>query len=404
MDIFSASFLTALFTIIVIDIVLAGDNAIVIALAARKLPPDLRKKAVIFGAVGAVVVRCIMTLGVVWLLAIPGLRFAGGLALLWIGYKLLVPTSGDEHNVDASTTFLGAMKTIVIADAVMGIDNVLAVAGAAHGSYVLVVLGLVISVPIVVWGSTLILKYTEKYPSIIFIGAGVLAFTASKMMLAEPFFAPYLAGNEWINYVAYVVCVGGILLIGREMNSKQQTSSLPAFSQNGDVKMSKALIPVNGHADSLQAVHKFISERLQNPGQKAVLFNVQPALQRHASRFLNKGNMQNVRSEQADNAMKEAEALLSNANIPYEKHWVVGDRTKEIVKAAEQHNCGRVLLVSNRKNLLAKMVANSLTAKVLQSSHVPVEIIPGRQSSVWQRVGIPAGVGAAIATLTLAID
>jgi YjbE family integral membrane protein len=395
MDIFSASFLTALLTIIVIDIVLAGDNAIVIALAARKLPPDLRKKAIIFGAVGAIVVRCIMTLGVVWLLAIPGLRFAGGLALLWIGYKLLVPSSGDGHdNVDASTTFVGAMKTIVIADAVMGIDNVLAVAGAAHGSYVLVILGLV-------WGSTLILKYTEKYPSIIFVGAGVLAFTAAKMMLAEPFFETYLNGNEWIQYVSYAVCVGGVLLLGREMNSKEQTGSLPKL---GDVDMSKALIPMNGHADSLQAVHKFISERLQNPGQSAVLFNVQPSLQRHASRFLNMSNVQKVRAEKANAAMQEAEVLLTNANVAFEKQWTVGDRAAEIVKAAQQSNCGRILLVSNRKNALAKLIANSLTNNVLQRSNVPVEVISGRQSSVWQRLGIPAGVGAAIATLTLVID
>jgi YjbE family integral membrane protein len=402
MDIFSASFLTALLTIIVIDIVLAGDNAIVIALAARKLPPDLRKKAVIFGAVGAVVVRCIMTLGVVWLLAIPGLRFAGGLALLWIGYKLIAPSSGDGHdNVDASTTFMGAMKTIVIADAVMGIDNVLAVAGAAHGSYVLVILGLVISVPIVVWGSTLILKYTEKYPSIIFIGAGVLAFTAAKMMLAEPFLETYLKGSEWIQYVAYVVCVGGVLLLGREMNSKTQTGSLP---QLGDVNMSKALIPMNGHADSLQAVHKFISERLQSPGQKAVLLNVQPALQRHASRFLNMSNIQKVRAEKANAAMKEAEILLTKANVAFDKQWTVGDRATEIVKVAQQSDCGRILLVSNRKNALAKLVSNSLTNSVIQRSNVPVEVIAGSQSSVWQRLGIPAGVGAAIATLTLAID
>jgi YjbE family integral membrane protein len=402
MDIFSASFLTALLTIVVIDIVLAGDNAIVIALAARKLPPDLRKKAVIFGAVGAVVVRSVMTLGVVWLLAIPGLRFAGGLALLWIAYKLLVPSSDDAHEkVAGSTTFMGAMKTIVIADAVMGMDNVLAVAGAAHGSYLLVILGLVISVPIVVWGSTLILKYTEKYPSIIFLGAGVLAFTAVKMMFAEPALEPYVKGMEWIQYVAYVVCVGGVLLIGREMNSKDQLVSL---THQGDEKMSNALIPINGHADSLQAVHKFISERLQNPGQKAVLLNVQPALKRHASRFLSASNIHQVRSTKAEAAMQEAESLLSNANLAFEKTWMVGDRATSIIKAAEKNACSRILMVSNRKNALARMVSNSLTANVIQKANVPVEIISGTRSSVWQRLGIPAGVGAAIATLTLVVD
>ena len=142
MEFLTPAFFSALFAIVIIDLVLAGDNAVVIALAARKLPPDLQKRAVMWGAVGAVVVRSIMTLGVVWLLEMPGLRFVGGLFLLWIAYKLMVPTQSESnHDVAATSSFWAAMKTIVIADAVMGIDNVLAVAGAAHGSYWLVVLG-----------------------------------------------------------------------------------------------------------------------------------------------------------------------------------------------------------------------------------------------------------------------
>lgn len=148
----------------VIDLVLAGDNAIVIAMAARNLPAHLQKKAIVWGAVGAIAVRSAMTLAVVYLLKIPGLMLIGGLLLVWIAYKLLAPAkdeSGSHGN--ASTSFWGAMKTIVIADAVMGLDNVLAVAGASHGSYVLVVLGLLISVPIVIWGSTQILKLVERF-------------------------------------------------------------------------------------------------------------------------------------------------------------------------------------------------------------------------------------------------
>ena len=158
--------LTAFFQVVLVDLVLAGDNAIVIALAARNLPDHLRRRAVIWGAAGAVVVRSVMTLGVVWLLQIPGLLAAGGLALLWIAYKLLV---NEEHTSDktvvGSASFMSAMKTIVVADAVMGIDNVLAVAGAAHGSFLLVVLGLLISIPIVIAGSTVLLRFTERFPS-----------------------------------------------------------------------------------------------------------------------------------------------------------------------------------------------------------------------------------------------
>ena len=213
MEFLSAEFFSALLAIIIIDLVLAGDNAIVIALAARSLPADLRKKAVMWGTVGAIAVRSAMTLVVVWLLMVPGLRFLGGLALVWIAWKLLVPKdkAGEAHARPADN-FWAAMKTIVIADALMGLDNVLAVAGAAKGSFLLVVLGLLISVPIVVWGSTLILKWVERFPFIVYIGAGVLAWTAAQMMLHEPVLASYI--DNLIRGVTYAVVIGGVLLSG----------------------------------------------------------------------------------------------------------------------------------------------------------------------------------------------
>lgn len=128
-----------------------------------------------------------MTVIVVWLLKIPGLMFAGGALLIWVAYRLLVPSDkGESTHVSPANSFWGAMKTIIVADALMGLDNVLAVAGAAHGSFVLVVMGLLISIPIVIWGSTLILKWVERFPVIVYIGAGVLALTSAKMMLGEP--------------------------------------------------------------------------------------------------------------------------------------------------------------------------------------------------------------------------
>src|SRR6185295_3477819 len=160
-------FISALAAIVIIDLVLAGDNAIVIALAARTLPGHLQKRAIVWGAVGAIVVRSGLTVIVVWLLKIPGLLLVGGLLLVWIAYRLLIPEDHQEnggHNVKGATTFFGAMRTIVVADAIMGLDNVLGVAGAAHGSYLLVVLGLLISVPIVIWGSTLVLRVVERFP------------------------------------------------------------------------------------------------------------------------------------------------------------------------------------------------------------------------------------------------
>lgn len=229
MELFSPEFFSALLAIIVIDLVLAGDNAIVIALAARNLPPHLQKRAVLWGTFGAIAVRALMTVIVVWLLKIPGLLLAGGLLLIWIAVKLLAPSDGGKHEEHGgASNFWAAMKTIVIADAVMGLDNVLAVAGAAHGSYLLVVLGLLISIPIVVWGSTIILKWVERFPIIIYIGAGVLAWTAVKMISSEPLVKEQVAAmGNWI-YPIYVLVVGGTLGLGYYLNRRRSAAAAPA--------------------------------------------------------------------------------------------------------------------------------------------------------------------------------
>lgn len=210
MELFSTPWWSALLAIILIDLVLAGDNAIVIALAARNLPAHLQKKAIAWGTVGAIAVRTVMTIGVVWLLKIPGLMLVGGLGLLWIAYKLLADQGDKEHDGPVASTFWGAMKTIVVADALMGIDNVLGVAGAAHGSFDLVVIGLLISVPIVVFGSTVVLKLVERFPIIISLGAAVLAVTAASMIVKEPFLASYFSETV-AKWGLYAVCVAGVL-------------------------------------------------------------------------------------------------------------------------------------------------------------------------------------------------
>ena len=194
MELFSTPWWSALLAIILIDLVLAGDNAIVIALAARNLPPQLQKKAIAWGAIGAIVVRSVMTVGVVWLLKIPGLMVIGGLGLLWIAYKLLVDQDEAQHDGPVASTFWGAMKTIVVADALMGVDNVLGVAGAAQGSFDLVIIGLLVSVPIVMFGSSVVLKLVERFPIIIKFGAAVLALTAAKMIVSEQMLAMVYGG------------------------------------------------------------------------------------------------------------------------------------------------------------------------------------------------------------------
>lgn len=214
MEFLSPAWFSALLAIILIDLVLAGDNAIVIALAARSLPPHLQKKAIVWGTIGAIAVRSVMTIGVVWLLKIPGLMLVGGLGLVWIAYKLLVPQPEGEHGGPVANTFWGAMKTIVVADALMGVDNVLGVAGAAHGAFDLVIIGLLISIPIVVWGSTLVLKLVDRYPVITYLGSGVLAFTAAKMVVSEPLLDPVFDPNMAARWATYAILVAGVLVAG----------------------------------------------------------------------------------------------------------------------------------------------------------------------------------------------
>ena len=210
-------FWTALLAIIMIDLVLAGDNAILIGLAARKLPKEQQKKVILWGAIGAIVIRVIATLLVVYLLKIPGLHLIGGILLIWIAYKLLVEE--EEHEVTAADSLWGAVKTIIIADALMGLDNVLAVAGASHGNMWLVTIGLLVSIPVVMWGSTLILKLIERYPVIVMIGAGILAWTASKMVVGEPFMSGYFA-NPFVKYGFEIVVVAAVLLAGASKQRK----------------------------------------------------------------------------------------------------------------------------------------------------------------------------------------
>jgi YjbE family integral membrane protein len=182
----------ALGAIILIDVVLGGENAIVIAMASRRLPPDLRKRAMLWGTVGAVAVRFACVAALTYLLMIPGLRLIGGLALLYIAWQLVRDNSDQEHEVQAANTFWGAMATIIWADAVMGLDNALAIAGAAGGNWWLIIFGLLVSVPIILFGSTMVAKIMERWPRTIWVGAAVLVAVAAQMIWAEPLLQEFI--------------------------------------------------------------------------------------------------------------------------------------------------------------------------------------------------------------------
>jgi len=177
--------------IIGVDIILAGDNAVVIALACRTLPPRQRTAGIILGTLAAVVMRIAFTLAVGSLLGVPALALAGGLILFWIAVKLLLAEEGGEENVYSGETLWDAVKTVAIADAVMSLDNVLAIAGAARGDWALIVIGLIISIPIVVGGSTLIMAMLSRFPMLVWGGGALLGWIAGELIVGEAVLRPF---------------------------------------------------------------------------------------------------------------------------------------------------------------------------------------------------------------------
>ncbi|MBS0382730.1 MAG: TerC family protein [Proteobacteria bacterium] len=210
-----AAFWSGLGSIILIDLVLAGDNAIVIALAARSLPKHHQFRAIFWGTVGAIAVRVAMTAGVLWLFKLPGLMLVGGVVLIPIAWRLLNQDDDNDPRLHRKVTgFWSAMATIVVADALMGLDNVLAIAGASGGHLGLVTLGLLISVPLVVWGSTLLLKLIERYPVIIYIGAAAIAWTAARMLTQDGLVKAWFDAHDPLRYAVDTVLVIGVVGIG----------------------------------------------------------------------------------------------------------------------------------------------------------------------------------------------
>lgn len=213
MGMYEVNFLASLLSIVIIDLVLAGDNALVIGLAARRLPKKQQKKVILWGTFGAVAIRSTLTIVAVYLLNIPGLRLVGGILLVWIAYKLLAEKKGNGKKRE-SVSFRAALRTVLIADTVMSLDNVLAVAGAARGNFILVISGLLISIPIVVWGSTIILRLVQRYPFITYVGAGVIGWTAGSMIVDERIIERFFAENPVFKTIIPIVIIVGVLAAG----------------------------------------------------------------------------------------------------------------------------------------------------------------------------------------------
>lgn len=238
-------FWVAVGQIIMIDILLGGDNAVVIALACRKLPPKQRTQGIIWGTAGAILLRVILIFFALTLLAIPYLKIVGALLLVWIGVKLIAPDDEDSHgDIQASDKLWAAVKTVIVADLVMSVDNVIAIAGAAEGAggdhkMPLVVFGLLVSIPIIVWGSQLVIKLMDRFPAIITIGGMLLGWIAGTMAVTDPAALPFVPTDpaekagalpqvvDSVRYIAGVIGALVVLAIGKWVAARRRTAAGP---------------------------------------------------------------------------------------------------------------------------------------------------------------------------------
>ncbi|GAA0491890.1 TerC family protein [Salinibacillus aidingensis] len=220
MEFLDFEFIKSIIAIIGIDLVLGGDNAIVIALASRNLPLSQRNKAIIWGTGLAICIRILLTAVALYLLQIPFLQFVGGLLLVYIAIHLLTD-DGDDPDIKGSDNLLSAIKTIVFADVVMGFDNVIALAGASGGNIILVIIGLIISVPIIIWGSKIILFTMEKFPVLVYIGASILAYTASEMILGEERLQPIFEQFSILHYILPIVMILFVIITGYNVDQRK---------------------------------------------------------------------------------------------------------------------------------------------------------------------------------------
>ncbi len=217
MDFLTPQFMLAVGQIILIDILLGGDNAVVIALACRGLPPKLRTQGIIWGTAGAIILRVVLIAFALTLLQVPYLKLVGGLLLVWIGVKLLMPQDEGHGDIAESDKLWSAVKTVIVADLVMSVDNVLAIAGAAEAGggdhkLALVIFGLVVSIPIIVWGSQIVLKLMDKFPIIILLGAALLGWIAGTMIHTDPGLVAYIPQDKWVGYA--MGAVGAAIVVG----------------------------------------------------------------------------------------------------------------------------------------------------------------------------------------------
>jgi YjbE family integral membrane protein len=390
MTITDTAFWIALMQIIGVNIVLSGDNAVVIALAARSLPPKQQKQAVLWGSGAAVVMRIVLTIVAVKLLELPYLKLVGAALLLWIGIQLLLPEdeAGDgEAGASANTGLMAAIRTILIADLVMSLDNVIAVAAAAKDSLTLLILGLLISIPLVIFGSTILMKFMERWPIIITIGGGLLGWVAGEMAITDPAVKEWVNANAaWLHYAAPAAGAAIVVAIGKWLarRSAEHEADRPivdlaaASDQSGRhaaaAGATRVLLVADDSPPSLRGVSRFVEEIRASGGNVAVdLLNVQEPVTRAAKGVVHDAAVKALHHDEGMKAVQPARAALEQAGIPCVVHIGVGDFTHVVLHYATTLGATRMYLTDTAREDGEDLTA--ATTHMSEHSTLPVTVL-----------------------------
>jgi YjbE family integral membrane protein len=389
MDLSNPQFWIAVLQIIAIDIMLGGDNAVVIALACRRLPEAQRRQGIFWGVVGAIGLRVVLIFFALQLLAIPYLKVVGALLLLWIGVKLLLPEDegGAHGNVQGATTLAGAIRTIIVADGVMSLDNVIAVAGAAKGDLGLVVFGILVSIPIVVWGSKFVLKLMDRYPAVITFGGALLGWIAGDMLLTDVAVKPRFEGAPgWLGLAAAAAGATLVVIVGKTLAARAERARAgvprkPLAAEAAPVPAGRAVrvvVAADGSEGSLAAVRRVIGMRdalAPGLGLQADLVNVQRGVSSDVAQFVSRDDLQAYHLEAADKALAPARALLDAAGIPYGVHRFVGQPGRVLADFAAEQGADQIVMGTRGLGTHTGALLGSVTRETLEHSRVPVLVV-----------------------------
>jgi YjbE family integral membrane protein len=382
------AFWVAVLQIIAIDIMLGGDNAVVIALASRRLPAQQRKLAIFWGVFGAIALRVVLIFFALSLLAVPFLKVVGAVLLLWVGVKLLQPESeGSAHQIDASSTLVGAIKTIVVADAVMSLDNVIAIAGAAKGSLGLVIFGLVVSIPIIVWGSKFVLTLMDRWPIVITFGGALLGWIAGDMIATDIALAPMIedriAAADWLFPIAgalLVVMVGKALAAAQKSGAPRPATDVathvPTHGTPQPVAPVRLLVAVDGSEASQRAVATALARAKRAPERFELhLLNVQKPLPRDVASHSSAADRSDYHHDEGLKALQPARALLDAEAVNYWVHIDVGNPAEVVDRYARTLDAQEIVMGTRGLGNIADALLGSTSEEVVRLASRPVLLV-----------------------------